>query len=145
MKSMSASRDSPIGILGPLPEETEPFLEGLEGGRSQQEGRFRFHRGSYGGREVIVVCSGAGKVNAAVASQLLIDRFGVGSLLLSGIGGALYPEARPGDAVIRTELIHHDVGFLYGKEELISYGVRVWPPPGRGGLLSLPGHRLPRG
>lgn len=35
-----------------MPEETEPFLEALEGGRSQQEGRFRFHRGSYGERAI---------------------------------------------------------------------------------------------
>jgi len=129
LKPINPSKNSPIGILGALPEETEPFLEELEGDRSQQEGRFRFHRGCYKGQEAVVVCSGTGKVNAVVASQLLIDRFGVKSLLMSGIGGSLYPDARPGDAIIGTELIHHDVGFLYGKEEFISCGVRVLPLP----------------
>ncbi|MBI1987126.1 MAG: hypothetical protein HYS70_02115 [Nitrospinae bacterium] len=53
MRPVSASRHSPIGILGAMPEETEPFLETLEGSQSQPEGRFRFHRGTYGDREAI--------------------------------------------------------------------------------------------
>lgn len=146
----NASRHPPIGILAALPEEIEPFLEELQTGTLTAEGKesahssksspetdhkmgFRFHQGTYGGREAVVVCCGTGKVNAAVAAQILIDRFGVGSLLLSGIGGSLYPDARPGDIIIGTELIHHDVGFYYGKEDFISCGVRVWPHPDESG------------
>ena len=141
----NVSKQAPIGILAALPEEIEPFLEELQPGTLTAEGKesahssksspetdhkmgLRFHQGTYGGREAIMVCSGTGKVNATVAAQILIDRFGVGSLLLSGIGGSLYPDAHPGDIIIGTELIHHDVGFYYGKEDFIPCGVRVCSP-----------------
>ena len=36
-----------------------------------------FHRGMLNGKELVVVRSGIGKVNAGICSQILVDKFGV--------------------------------------------------------------------
>jgi len=51
-----------------------------------------------------------GKVNAAMATQSLIDLFDASPLILSGTAGAVAPEVEIGDIVIGARVIPHDAG-----------------------------------
>ena len=63
-----------------------------------------------------MVRSGVGKVNAAVCTQILIDRFNVGCVINTGVAGSLSDAIEIGDIVISDDLVHHDMdaqGFGY--------------------------------
>ena len=50
-----------------------------------------------------------GKVNAAIATQILISKFEVTHIILTGVAGALNRELEIGDIVISSEVAYHDV------------------------------------
>ena len=68
-----------------------------------------FCRGKLSGKEVVVVRSGIGKVNAAVCAQILVDRFGVDVIINTGIAGSLDAAIDIGDIVISTDAVEHDM------------------------------------
>jgi len=59
-------------------------------------------------KNVILVKSGVGKVNAAATTQVLIDKFDVDAVINVGSAGALNYELNFGDIVISTGLVQHD-------------------------------------
>ena len=68
-----------------------------------------FCKGMLCGKEVVVVRSGIGKVNAGICAQILVDRFGVDVLINTGIAGSLDAKIDIGDMVISTDALHHDM------------------------------------
>ena len=68
-----------------------------------------FCRGKLSGREVVVVRSGIGKVNAAICTQILVDQFHVDVIINTGIAGSLDAEIDIGDIVISTDAVEHDM------------------------------------
>ena len=56
----------------------------------------------------LVCVGGVGKVNAAMAAQLLIDRFGADRILNAGCAGAL-ADLPVGTLVLGTDCVQHDV------------------------------------
>ncbi|MCB7512637.1 5'-methylthioadenosine/S-adenosylhomocysteine nucleosidase [bacterium 210917-SL.2.15] len=58
--------------------------------------------------KTVVCVGGVGKVNAAMAVQLLIDRFGVERIVNAGCAGALC-DLPAGALVLGTECVQHDV------------------------------------
>ncbi|ACH37626.1 futalosine hydrolase, putative [Citrifermentans bemidjiense Bem] len=51
-------------------------------------GHLRVYRASYRGVELVIAVTGIGKVNAAAATTLLLERFGAELLINTGCGGA---------------------------------------------------------
>ncbi|MBL1704717.1 phosphoglycerate transporter, partial [Klebsiella pneumoniae] len=49
------------------------------------------------------------KVNAAIAAQILIDKFHVTHIIVTGVAGAIDNALKIGDTVISTEIAYHDV------------------------------------
>ena len=68
-----------------------------------------FCRGKLSGKEVVVVRSGIGKVNAAICTQILVDQFHVDVIINTGIAGSLDAEIDIGDIVISTDAVEHDM------------------------------------
>jgi adenosylhomocysteine nucleosidase len=56
----------------------------------------------------VVVQCGVGKINAAMCTQILIDRFAVTHVINTGIAGSLDAQLDIGDLVISRDAIHHD-------------------------------------
>jgi adenosylhomocysteine nucleosidase len=65
--------------------------------------------------DVIVVNSDVGMTNAAMSTQLLIDRFKPEEIIFTGICGGIDPENNIGDIVIPASWATHDYG-IYNKE-----------------------------
>jgi len=64
--------------------------------------------------------SGIGKVNAAMSTAILLERFKPDYVINTGSAGGLNPELNVGDVVISTDVRHHDVdvtafGYEYGQ------------------------------
>src|SRR5262247_2033581 len=124
-----------LGVISALPEEFAHLSD--RAGPAHQFGGLSFWRGQIAGREAVFVESGAGKVNAGVATSLLLDRFDCGALMLCGVAGGLDPALGVGDVVIGTSHIQHDYGtHREGYFLTIQPGSR----PSRGGTDWHPGY-----
>lgn len=98
-----------IGIIGAMEEEVAVLKEEMEIQETVEAASMTFCHGTLCGKEVVVVRSGVGKVNAAVCAQILIDRFHVDTLINTGIAGSLDAAIDIGDIVISTDALHHDM------------------------------------
>ena len=97
-----------LGVISALPEEFAHLSD--QSGAAHKIGGLSFWRGAIAGREAVFVESGAGKVNAGVATSLLLDRFGCRALMLCGVAGGLDPALGVGDIVVGTSNLQHDYG-----------------------------------
>jgi adenosylhomocysteine nucleosidase len=124
-----------LGVISALPEEFAHLSD--RSGPAYEIGGVGFWRGQIAGREAVFVESGAGKVNAGVATSLLLDRFECRALMLCGVAGGLDPALGVGDVVIGTGHIQHDYGtHREGYFLTIQPGSR----PSRGGTDWQPGY-----
>lgn len=103
----------PFGILCATWGETIPFIRRMKVRREVRRGPRSFFEGVLGGIEVVVACAGVGKVNAAMATQQLIDIYPVWGVANAGAAGAATDDLGLFDIVVSAECVHHDVpGFV---------------------------------
>jgi adenosylhomocysteine nucleosidase len=97
-----------LGVVIALEQE----ILGLEGLLTDvstvQVGRERVALGLLSEVPIAFVVIGAGKVNAAVGSTLLVERFGAQRLLWTGTAGSFGPHLRVGDIVVADRAFQWD-------------------------------------
>ena len=98
-----------LGIIGAMEEEVEIFLKEMKDYKETNKAGMAFYSGTLGEKEVIIVKSGIGKVNAGLCTQILVDVFDVKKVINTGIAGSLDARIDIGDIVISTEALQHDV------------------------------------
>lgn len=98
-----------IGIIGAMEEEVSRLKEMMEQVTIRKKASMEFNLGILNGKEVVVVRSGIGKVNAGICTQILVDDFQVDAIINTGIAGSLKNEINIGDIVISTDALQHDV------------------------------------
>ena len=131
--------DAPIGILCALPQEQELLVAEMGDPPPLLGTAIKARRGHLDGRDVVIAASGVGKVKAAVAATLLVERLGCRALVLSGVAGGLSEDAHIGDIVIADRLIDVDYGRLTPEGRII-YQPGVLPIPEE---KPDPGYRVP--
>jgi len=97
-----------IGIVGAMGSEVELLKGMLEDFEEIKTSGRTFYFGKINGTEAVLVCSGIGKVNSAMSTQMLIDIFNVDAVINTGIAGGA-GEARVRDCVISSETAYHDM------------------------------------
>ena len=105
-----------IGIIGAMDEEVAQIVEIMQVERKENKACMTFMAGKLNGKDVVVVRSGIGKVNAAVCTQILVDDFNADYVINTGIAGSLKAEIDIADIVISSDVLHHDMdatGFGY--------------------------------
>lgn len=98
-----------IGIIGAMEEETRILLKEMTERTEEQVHHLTCTRGKIGKQEVVLVQSGIGKVNSALATAFLVDRYRPDLIINTGSAGAIRSGLQVGDMVIATELAYHDV------------------------------------
>ena len=109
------------GVIGAMEEEVAKLKEDMTEPKESTKAGMNFLKGKLYGKDVVVVRSGIGKVNAAVCTQILIDDYKVDRVINTGVAGGLYNELNVGDIVISDDAVYHDfdvTGFGY-KEGVI--------------------------
>lgn len=101
-------RNRPIGIIGALSSETELLISKLSNIKKTHMVGTTYYSGDIGGKPVIVVTCGMGKVNAACITQAMIQEFQVSAVINSGIAGGIQDGIKPCDIVISKDLVYHD-------------------------------------
>ena len=119
-----------LGIIGAMEVEVKELREMMENPQAQTVAGMTFYQGTIMGKEVVVVRSGIGKVNAGICSQILVDRYQVEGIINTGIAGSLRNEINIGDIVLATVAVQHDVdatGFGYPLGEIPQMGIKEFP------------------
>lgn len=98
-----------VGIICAGDREAAPFLEHIENKSISENAMLKIYEGSINGVDIVTLFSGVCKVNAAIAAQVLIDRYGVNTLINAGTAGGMNPKLQIFDAAISTETAYHDV------------------------------------
>lgn len=101
-----------IGILGAEQQETA-LLQDVLNGKMRKIATATFYEGNIGELEVVLVHSGIGKVNATIATQILITEFKVDYVINTGVAGSLDPSLNIFDVVCSIDAIEHDVDVSY--------------------------------
>ena len=89
-----------VGILCASDSELAPFLPIIDACNVTEKAMLKFYEGTINGVAVVALYSGVCKVNAAIAAQILIDKYGV---------DIMNPKLEIFDSVISTEAAYHDV------------------------------------
>lgn len=98
-----------IGIICPVEAELEPYLQNMAVAGVFKKAMLSFYEGTLCGEKIAAVSCGVGRVNAAVAAQILIDTFKPGFIIVSGTAGGLYKGLDIGDTVISEDAVYHDL------------------------------------
>ncbi|MGB5822576.1 MAG: 5'-methylthioadenosine/adenosylhomocysteine nucleosidase [Proteocatella sp.] len=98
-----------IGIIGAMAEEVESLKNVMTIEEKMTKASMDFYEGNLWGHDVVVVVSGIGKVNAAICAQILVDIFDVDKIINVGVAGGVSLDANPGDIVIASSLVQHDM------------------------------------
>ncbi len=98
-----------IGIIGAMDEEIELLKTKMEIDEHLVIANSHFFIGKLEGKEVVLLKSGIGKVNAAMTTTILFERFHPEYVINTGSAGGFHHDLEVGDIVISTEVVHHDV------------------------------------
>jgi len=106
-----------IGIIGAMEQEVALLREQLLNCTTSTDAGLEFYSGELNGHEIILTKSGIGKVAAAMAASLLLERFSPEIVINTGSAGGYDPQLNVGDIVISNEVRHHDVDLtVFGYE-----------------------------
>lgn len=112
-----------IGIIGAMDSEVKHLKECLEDCKTSEFSGMTFYEGKLNQKDVVVVKSGIGKVNAALCAQVLILNFKVQKIINTGIAGATGKGLKVFDFVVSTEAVYHDF-------DTTAFGYKVGQVPG---------------
>lgn len=97
------------GIICAFDKEISQILAALNPCDVKTYAMLSFNAGIIHGIEVVAVECGISKVNAAIAAQLLIDKFEVTNIVFVGVAGAIDERLDICDTVVASDIAYHDV------------------------------------
>ena len=121
-----------FGIIVAELEELECILEKLNDRKEETYRGKVFYKGTMRNKEVVIVRSEVGKVNAALTTQMLIDRYDVSMDINIGVSGSVDNSLDIGDIVVGERLVQHDfdvTGFGRKLGEIEGIGVYIETNP----------------
>lgn len=98
-----------IGVIGAMEEEVELLRGSLENVTTEEIANCEFTSGTYKGQDVVLLKSGIGKVNAAMSTTLLLQKYQPDVVINTGSAGGFDQNLEVGAIVISDEVRHHDV------------------------------------
>jgi adenosylhomocysteine nucleosidase len=112
-----------IAVIGAMEQEVEALRLVIENPESIIIANSEYTLGTYAGHEVILLKSGIGKVNAAMATTILLHQFKPDAVINTGSAGGFDTSLDVGAIVISDEVRHHDV-------DVTAFGYEMGQVPG---------------
>lgn len=97
-----------LAIICAMESELKFFLDRVEIKSTSKICKRKIYEGIYLGKNIYFTDCGVGKVNAAMLTQGIIDKYSPGIVINSGIAGALDSRLKHLDLVVANELTYHD-------------------------------------
>ena len=98
-----------IALIGAMPEEVAIIKSEIKNLKITHIAHVEFYEGEYQGKEIVLMLSKPGKVNAAVATAVLLSNYKVDYVINIGSCGALQGDVEIGDMIVATDTVHFDV------------------------------------
>ena len=117
-----------IGIVIAMQEEREKMQDYIENMTSETVSNMDFYIGKIADKKCIMVQSGVGKVNAARATQALIDNYKVTKIINVGAAASVNDLLNIGDIVIGKYVVQHDfdiTAFGHSKGYITGVGQEI--------------------
>lgn len=105
-----------IGIIGAMDEEVAILKDYIQQKQYETVAHCEFIQGEIEGKDIVLLKSGIGKVNASMATTIMHERFSPDYVINTGSAGGFLSEMDVGDIVISNSVVQHDVdvtGFDY--------------------------------
>lgn len=119
-----------IGIIGAMEIEINKLIKNIKNCTENKVANRTFYTGTINDKQVVVVESGIGLVNAAITTQILIDYYKPDYIINSGIGGSLRDDIKIFDVVISTDCIEYEFDvtcFGYEKGQIPNREKKEFP------------------
>lgn len=110
------------GIIGAMEPEVAILKAKLSNCEATTYAGYTFYQGQINNNDVVIVQSGIGKVAAALATSILIDKFQPDYIVNTGSAGGFDPSLKIGDIVVSSEVRYHDV-------DLTAFGYEIGQLP----------------
>lgn len=118
------------GIIVAMEKEIVHFKEVFNCTKEHNICNITFYEGIYLDNKVVFTKAGIGKVNAAVATTLLVEHFKPCLVINTGIAGGYSKELKPLDIVVANKVFYSDVdmtspiagAYKYGQIEGLPHG-----------------------
>lgn len=118
--------DTPrLAVMSAFDPEWEVLQEGLEDAETHEINGSPFVTGTIEGQDVVLVLSGVSMVNAAMNTQIALDRFEIEAIVFSGIAGGVDPELAIGDVVIPAQWGQY-LDAIMARETADGFAIPPW-------------------
>ena len=125
---------SRIGVVSAFEPEWQSLKVDLANPETVRINGVDFVTGKLAGKDVVVFLSGVSMVNAAMTTQLALDRFGIEAIVFSGIAGGVDPALDIGDVVVAGRWAQYLEAVFARKDgedwKLPAYAKRAMPNHG---------------
>ncbi len=98
-----------IGIIGAMNEEVALLKTKMTDLQETDYYTFKFYQGKINDREIVLMKSGIGKVNAAVGTTLLFEHFKIDYVINIGTAGGASDNCEVLDIILSERVAYHDV------------------------------------
>lgn len=99
-----------------MDEEIAHLLQHITDQKTETVANCVFVEGILNGKHIVLLKSGIGKVNAAMATTIFHERYQPNTIINTGSAGGYSEQLNVGDVVVSKHVVHHDVdatGFNY--------------------------------
>jgi len=107
-KKIQPNKHRVTGIIGAMDEEVNILKNSIILDSIYKIAGLDFYYGKLNTKQLVIVRSGIGKVNASIATQILIDKFSANEIINTGVAGGLNENLKIGDIVIAKSLRYND-------------------------------------
>lgn len=117
-----------IGIIAAMQEEMNEIKKIMNNVQEKTIYELKFYEGTIDNKNIVLVESGVGKVNAARTTQVLIDNYKIDAVINVGSAGSANQELQIGDIVIGKTLVQHDfdiTAFGHPKGYISNVGEKI--------------------
>lgn len=97
-----------IAIIAAMEIEKDAMVKHMQSVRTEVISGISFTLGEVSGKEVIVVLSGVGKVQAALSTVVLLEHYTIEQVINIGTAGGLDPKQNILDIVLSERVVQHD-------------------------------------
>lgn len=111
-----------IGIIGAMVEEIELLKSKIQNISEEKIRNFSFFIWNIGNKKIILTQSWIAKVNATIATTLLIERFEPDFIINTWTAWAIDSNLKIWDVVIAEKIFHHDA-------DVTKFGYELWQIP----------------
>ena len=126
LAAVPAQAEPRLAVMSAFEPEWLALQAALEAPETETINGNRFVTGTLEGRPVVLFLSGVSMVNAAMTTQLALDRFDIDGIVFSGIAGGVDPDLSIGDVVVAARWGQY-LDVIMGREEAPgAYAIPGW-------------------